>query len=223
MLEAAALMKRYNGVVALDHLDLVVRPGEVFCLLGANGAGKTTTVMALAGHLPAAAGTVELEGSAVTSSMDARARAGVAVLTQERCVFMGLSVRDNLRLGRGTLDDALSVFPELEPHLHRPTGLLSGGQQQMLAVARVLAARPRVLLADELSAGLAPLIVERLLDAVSAAAARTGMAVVLVEQHVAQALEYADTAAVLQRGRVRVQDSAASLAERSEEIAGLYL
>jgi branched-chain amino acid transport system ATP-binding protein len=223
VLRAVGITTGFGAVPYVRGLDLEVRPGEVLALLGANGAGKTTTLMALAGHLRLVEGHVELEGEVLQHGMDDRARKGVAVVTQERCVFMGLSVRDNLRLGRGSIEDALALFPELEPHLQRQVGLLSGGQQQILAVARALASKPKVLLADEISLGLAPLIVERLLAAVAEAARTMGMAVVLVEQHVQQALAYADRGVVLQRGRLQLESTSADLLVRKDEVAALYL
>ncbi|MCU1373012.1 MAG: putative branched-chain amino acid transporter ATP-binding protein [Actinomycetia bacterium] len=223
VLRAVGITTGFGAVPYVRGLDLEVAAGEVLALLGANGAGKTTTLMALAGHLRLVEGHVELDGEVQQHGMDERARKGVAVVTQERCVFMGLSVRDNLRLGRGSIEDALALFPELEPHLHRHVGLLSGGQQQILAVARALAGRPKVLLADEISLGLAPLIVERLLAAVADAARTMGMAVVLVEQHVQQALSYADRGVILQRGRLQLESTSADLLRRKDEVAALYL
>jgi branched-chain amino acid transport system ATP-binding protein len=134
-----------------------------------------------------------------------------------------LSTRDNLRVGNVNLDDALALFPELERRLDVRGGLLSGGEQQMLSLARALARKPRVLLADELSMGLAPLIVERLLQAVRDAADQQGTAVLLVEQHVRKALRFADRAYVMRRGRLELSGTAAEMRDRIGEIEEHYL
>ena len=139
-------------------------------LLGANGAGKTTTLLTLAGELPPLQGQVAFDGIVTKAPLYKRARNGLTFVTEEKSVFMGLSTRDNLRVAGVDMDEALTLFPELERRLHVRGGLLSGGEQQMLTLARALARKPRVLLADELSMGLAPLVVKRLLEAVRAAA-----------------------------------------------------
>lgn len=222
VLEARGLTAGYGGGPAVNDIDLVVREGEVVTLLGANGAGKTTTLLTLAGELTPMAGTVVVDGDSRRRRLHHRARHGLGLLTEERCVFMQLTGWQNLKLGRGRPDEALTRFPELEPHLDKKAGLLSGGQQQMLALARVLAAKPRVLLADELSLGLAPLVVERLLRAVREAADE-GVAVVLVEQHVRQALAVADTVHVLRRGRIVLSGAAADLRADPEALSKHYL
>jgi len=212
----------YGGTPAIHGVDLEARAGEVVALLGANGAGKTTTLLALAGELLPIAGTVVFHGDARRRRLHQRARRGLGFLTEERCVFMQLTGWQNLKLGRGRPDKALALFPELEEHLDKKVGLLSGGQQQMLALGRVLASGPRVLLADELSLGLAPMVVERLLTAVRAAA-DDGVAVILVEQHVRQALAVADRVHVLRRGRIVMSGDAADLRGDADSIAAHYL
>jgi sulfate-transporting ATPase len=151
-----------------------------------------------------------------------RARRGLGVVSQERAVLMDLTTRENPRVSRGDLRRALELFPELEPHLDRRVGLLSGGQQQMLALARCLARRCRVLLVDELSLGLAPMIVDRLLRAVRAAADE-GMAVLLVEQHIHKALQVADRVLVMTRGTVALEGRASELVARLDDIQDAYL
>ncbi|HWI71354.1 MAG TPA: ATP-binding cassette domain-containing protein [Baekduia sp.] len=222
LLEARGLSAGYGGRAAVRELDLHVAPGEVVALLGANGAGKTTTILTLAGELEPLAGEVHWRGEARKASLTSRARTGLSLITEERSVFMGLTVAENLRLGRGAPDAALELFPELEEHLARRVGLLSGGQQQILAVARALAARPEVLLADELSLGLAPLVVQRLLAAVRKAADE-GVGVLLVEQQVRKALEIADRVCVLQRGRLVLQGTSEELRGRMDEVEQSYL
>lgn len=218
----SGLTAGYGGTPAVTDLDLEVEEGEVLALLGANGAGKTTTLLALAGELAPMTGEVEILGDGRHRRLHQRARAGVGFLTEERCVFMQLSGWDNLKLGRGKPERALELFPELEPHLGKPAGLLSGGQQQMLALGRIIAGEPRVLLADELSLGLAPQVVQRLLAALRAAA-DSGVAVVLVEQHVQQALEIADHGCVLRRGRAVLSGSASELQRDMSSISSHYL
>ena len=222
VVSARGLTAGYGGTPAVHDLDLDVRAGEVVALLGANGAGKTTTLLTLAGEIHPISGTVSVHDDDRPRRLHQRARKGLGFLTEERCVFMELTGWQNLKIGRGRPERALELFPELEEHLDKRVGLLSGGQQQMLALGRVLAAEPRVLLADELSLGLAPMVVERLLAAVRAAA-DTGVAVVLVEQHVRQALAVADRVHVLRRGRVVMSGDAADLRDDAEGIAAHYL
>jgi branched-chain amino acid transport system ATP-binding protein len=221
-LEARGVSVGYGPLAVVHDLDLHVMRGEVVALLGSNGAGKTTVVRALAGELPLLAGQVWLNGAVTTAPLHRRARAGLRLITEERSVFMNLSAADNLRLGGRDRTRALELFPELERLMKRKTGLLSGGEQQILTLARALAADPMVLLADELSLGLAPLVVERLLAAVRAAADR-GTAVLLVEQHVLNALEVADRAYVLNHGAVALEGATADLRGRIGEIEDTYL
>ena len=223
VIEARGLSAGYGPQPVVHDVDLAVRPGEVVALLGPNGAGKTTTMLALSGELPLLAGEVLLDGVATKASLYRRARQGLMFVTEEKSVFMGLSTRDNLRVAQVAPDDALGLFPELEKRLGVRGGLLSGGEQQMLTLARALSRKPRVLLADELSMGLAPLIVKRLLEAVRTAADEVGTAVLLVEQHARKALEYADRAYVMRRGRIELSGPAAEMRSRIGEIEDHYL
>ena len=223
LLEAVDLSAGYGSLAAVRNLSLHVGAGEIVALLGANGAGKTTTILTLSGELPPIGGEVRWLGEPATRPLHVRARQGLSLVTEEKSVFMGLSVAENLRLGRGDPALALELFPELGDHLDRRCGLLSGGQQQMLTLARALAGRPRVLLADELSLGLAPILVGRLLEAVRRAVDTQGTGVLLVEQHVRQALRWADRICVLQRGTLVLEDTASSARGRIEEIERSYL
>ncbi|MET0726741.1 MAG: ABC transporter ATP-binding protein [Acidimicrobiales bacterium] len=221
MLDVRELTAGYGDVPVLRSIDLHVGAGELVALLGPNGAGKTTTMLALGGVLPST-GDVRFEDRPLTGPLHRRARRGLGLITEERAVFRQLSTRTNLALGAGGVDGALALFPELERLLGRKAGLLSGGEQQILVLARALAARPRLLLVDELSLGLAPLIVRRLLNALRQAASE-GTGVLLVEQHARQALEFADRAYVLLRGAIELEGTGAELRSRLGDIERTYL
>ena len=223
VIEARSVSSGYSGQPVIRDVDLEVEAGEVVCLLGSNGAGKTTTLLAMSGELPLLSGEVLLDGKPTKAPLFRRARAGMAYVTEERSVFKGLSARDNLRCGGVSASEVLAFFPELERCLDTRGGLLSGGEQQMLSVGRALARKPRLLLADELSLGLAPIIVDRLLQAVRTAATDRGMAVLLVEQHARKALRYADRVYVMRRGRIEMALGAQDASRRISEIEAVYL
>jgi branched-chain amino acid transport system ATP-binding protein len=213
----------YAGQPVVHDLSFDVMPGEVLCLLGPNGAGKTTTMLALAGELPLISGEVEFVGVKKNEPLYKRARNGMAFVTEERSIFKAMSLRDNLRIGGVSVDEAVALFPELGTRLGVRGGLLSGGEQQMLTLARALGRRPRLLLADELSLGLAPLVVDRLLAAVRKAADEQGTAVIMVEQHAHKALRYTDRAIVIRRGRVGLELTGEQARERIGEVESAYL
>jgi branched-chain amino acid transport system ATP-binding protein len=224
------LFAGYRGVPVVRELNLEVRPGEVVALLGPNGAGKTTTLETIAGLHRPISGAVELSGESIGGKPAyVLAQRSLALVPEGRALFPGLTVREHLRLaaGRGQLagreEELLEMLPELRKCLGRKAGLLSGGEQQMLAVGRALVTRPRLLLVDEMSLGLAPVIVERLLPILRRAADELGSSVLFVEQHVALALEISDRAYVLAHGRIRLEGPAAELRERRELLAASYL
>ena len=223
LIECVGLSAGYGSMAVVRDLDLHVAAGEVVALLGANGAGKTTTLLTLAGELPPIAGEVRLHGEPTTAPMHVRCRQGLSFLTEERSVIMGLTARENLRLADVDPAVAAELFPALGPVMARTAGLLSGGEQQMLSLARALGRDPRVLLADELSLGLAPIVVDRLLTSVREAADRKGIGVLLVEQHVRQALRFADRVYVLERGRVSLSGPVAEVEDQIQEIEAAYL
>jgi branched-chain amino acid transport system ATP-binding protein len=223
VLSAREVSTGYAGQPVVHDLTFDVEPGQIVCLLGPNGAGKTTTMLALSGELPLISGEIAVDGKATKDPLHKRARAGMSYVTEERSVFKGMSTRDNLRVGGCDPDEAVKLFPELEKRMTVRGGLLSGGEQQMLTLARALARKPRVLLADELSLGLAPLIVDRLLQAVRRAADEDGTGVVMVEQHAHKALKYADRAIVMRRGRVELDLSGEEARKRIGDVEQAYL
>ena len=229
LLRLTGLDAGYEGVAVVRGLDLEVRPGEVVALLGPNGAGKTTTLLTVSGLLAPIGGTIDILGGGPPSTRRPQevARRGVAHVPEHRALFYDLTVRENLRLGtahgRVALDRVLDYFPALAPMLDRKAGLLSGGEQQMLALGRALASEPRLLMVDEMSLGLAPIIVERLLPVLRRVVTDTGAGVLLVEQHVHLALEVADRAYVLNHGTVVASGAADDLAEQAELLEASYL
>jgi branched-chain amino acid transport system ATP-binding protein len=228
LLELRGIHAAYDRITVLYGLDLSVGAGEVVALLGPNGAGKTTALRVAAGVHPVASGSLLLGGRDVTAAQPRDlARAGVCLIPEGRGVFPNLSVRENLLMmtftgrSRAEIEEiAFARFPVLARRASQAAGTLSGGEQQMLALARGLATDPAVLLLDELSTGLAPLVVGRLYDQV-AEIARRGVAVLVVEQFAATVLGIADHAAVLVRGRV--ERAGRPDRELRDELAALYL
>ncbi|GLX11160.1 ATP-binding cassette domain-containing protein [Microbispora sp. NBRC 16548] len=223
ILKADGISAGYHNHPVVHDFTLSVEPGQMTAILGPNGAGKTTTLLTLAGVLKPLAGSVEMYGKAAPKSLHARAREGLAFISETRSVFMELTTLENLKVGQCDVARALDIFPELEPLLPKPAGLLSGGEQQMLTLVRALTRGPKILLIDELSLGLAPKVVERLLDEVRRAADEAGIAVVLVEQHINQALSRVDDAIVLRRGRVSLSGRAEELRNQTSKIQDAYL
>jgi branched-chain amino acid transport system ATP-binding protein len=213
------------GLPVVRGASLRVEPGGVSVLLGANGAGKTTLLEALSGVTPHAGGRIELDGGAIEGlSRVVRARRGLAHVEQGRTVFRTLTTNENLRAAGRDADTApaYALFPELERRKNVRGGLLSGGEQQMLVIARALLTRPKAIMIDEMSAGLAPVVVGRLMAAVRKLADR-GLAVLLVEQFAALALSVGNRAYVLRRGRIVYDGACPALSQSPDLLHRLYL
>lgn len=218
----------YAGAEVIRKISITVGTGEVVALFGPNGAGKTTTLRVISGTIRASRGTVSYFGADLAKqSPTLRARAGIAHVPEGRGIFYGLTVAEHFRLGyRGEhIDPAIvyEYFPALEPLKDRRAGLLSGGEQQMLAVGRALGRRPKLLLLDELSLGLAPLLVERLLPVVRTYARDSGCAVLLVEQHVQLATEIADRCYVLSHGDIVLHETGERLIKEPSLLVASYV
>jgi branched-chain amino acid transport system ATP-binding protein len=227
VLEVDGLAAGYVGSPVVRDLGFALAPGQVLALLGPNGAGKTTALLAISGLLGRSAGSVTVAGSTIASGKPrATAKAGLAFVPDDRALFRTLTVMDNLRLAcrsKQDVDRTLDLFPRLTERLNVAAGLLSGGEQQMLAIGRALVQQPKVLLIDELSMGLAPVIVQSLLPIIRQVADETGTAVVLVEQHVRLALGIADEAIVLAHGSAVLTGPASDLLAHPERVEAAYL
>jgi branched-chain amino acid transport system ATP-binding protein len=227
VLELEGVSCGHGPSVVVRDLDLHVDHGEVVALLGANGAGKTTTLLTIAGVLPPAGGQIRFLGERIERWPAPRvARHGAVLVPDDRGLFPKLTVRENLVLSstrKGGDDDPLALFPELQGRLSTPAGLLSGGQQQMLAIARALQRSPKLLLVDELSFGLAPVIVQRLVPVLRRVADEMGTAVLLVEQHVHLGLAIAERAYVLSHGTLALAAPASELRENIALLQASYL
>jgi len=210
MLEIAGLTSGYGEGVVVRNVDIAVAPGEIVVLLGKNGMGKSTLLKTIMGFLPARDGSVRLEGQEVTRDAPHRiARRAIAYTPQEQAIFQDLTVADNLRLALARLDwfdeefeRVCGTFPFLRERTRQRAGTLSGGEQKMLLIARALMSRPKLMLVDEITEGLQPSIIERLSETLLGERARTGVAMLLVEQNIGFALEVADRWAVLKLGEI---------------------
>jgi len=220
MLELDDLRVYYGNIRALDGVSLRIARGELVALIGSNGAGKSTTLKTISGLIRPAGGSITFEGRDITrASTDLIVELGISHCPEGRRIFGGLTVRENLLLGgisrpmaevRPDLERTLDLFPLLRERLSQQGGTLSGGEQQMLAIGRALMSRPRLLLLDEPSLGLAPIMVERIFEII-ADLKRQGLTILLVEQNVHHALDVADRAYVLESGRVNLEGPALTL------------
>ena len=232
MLELTDVHVRYGSIRALQGVSITVASGELVALIGSNGAGKTTTLRTISGLLRPAAGAITFEGIDITSaSTDRIVRLGISQCPEGRRIFGGLTVAENLRIGAVAQADkaaaaedremVLALFPLLKERLGQAGGTLSGGEQQMLAIARALMSRPRLLLLDEPSLGLAPLMVERIFETITKLKA-AGRTILLVEQNVHHALDVADRAYVMETGRITLEGTAQTLL-RDPKVEQSYL
>jgi branched-chain amino acid transport system ATP-binding protein len=232
MLELADLHVRYGNIRALQGVSLTVARGELVALIGSNGAGKTTVLRTISGLLRPTDGTIAFEGSDISrASTDRIVGLGISHCPEGRRIFGSLSVRENLRLGAvaqrdkqaagDDLEMVLALFPLLKERIGQAGGTLSGGEQQMLAIGRALMSRPRLLLLDEPSLGLAPLMVERIFATIAQLKAQ-GRTILLVEQNVHHALDIADRAYVLETGRITLEGPADVL-RRNPKVEQSYL
>jgi branched-chain amino acid transport system ATP-binding protein len=225
-LALGGIVAGYGDTVVLEGLDLTLAAGEQVGILGRNGVGKTTLIDTIMGHTRLRAGTLRLHGEDIARQPPwRRARAGLGYVPQEREIFRSLSVHEHLaialRAGPWTIERAFATFPALAERRRHQGDALSGGEQQMLAIARALVGNPSVLLMDEPTEGLAPIIVEQLAATIKALGEDQGMAIVLVEQHADLALEFAPRSIVMDRGRIVYDGASATLAQDRERLQSL--
>ena len=217
LLELQSVRVRYGQIEAVKGIDLELHPGELVSLIGANGAGKTTTLNTIAGVLPVAEGEVRYRGDSIVRLPSyERLRAGIALVPEGRGIFTRLTVEENLRMGAysrkdsseidADMDQVFTMLPRIRERLSQVAGTLSGGEQQMLAIGRALLSRPRVLLLDEPSMGLAPLVVEKIFEVIQTVL-KQGMTILLVEQNAHIALEFSHRAYVMESGRITLSGS----------------
>jgi branched-chain amino acid transport system ATP-binding protein len=220
LLEVSALQVSYGGIKAVKGIDLIVRDGELVTLIGANGAGKTTTLKALSGLLRPSAGRIRYDGRDITGlPAHELVQHGLALVPEGRGIFGRLTIAENLAMGAYTRTDrevtadyerAYTLFPRLAERRRQLAGTLSGGEQQMLAIARALMSRPKLLLLDEPSMGLAPLMVQKIFETIKAVAAE-GVTLLLVEQNAKLALELCNRGYVMESGTITLADEASAL------------
>jgi branched-chain amino acid transport system ATP-binding protein len=224
LLSISDLTTGYGKMPVVWDVNLTVGAGEIVALLGPNGAGKTTVLLTVGGFLTPMSGSVQLNGESIVGIAPFRLpKHGLSMVTDDRALLPSLTVKESLALVRDKRSDPLELFPELKPLLSRRAGLLSGGEQQMLALARALCSKPKLILLDELSLGLAPLIVERCLAALKQAATEWGVGVLLVEQNVTEALSVATKGYVMAHGRLVLEADADTLRASPELIEASYL
>jgi branched-chain amino acid transport system ATP-binding protein len=225
-LEVRGLTAGHGDTIVLEGLEVALGASECLSVLGRNGVGKTTLIDTIMGHTRVRAGAIRLAGRDIVRWPPwRRARAGIGYVPQEREIFPSLTVREHLRIaarsGPWTIERAFGAFPALAERRHHRGDALSGGEQQMLAIARALVGNPRLLLMDEPTEGLAPIVVEQLTETIKELGRDQGIAIVLVEQHAELALEFAPRSIVMDRGRIVYDGPSAALARDPERLQGL--
>ena len=230
ILEIKGLVVSYGGIEAVKGIDLTVEQGKIVTLIGSNGAGKSTTLKTIAGLVKPKSGSITFQGEPLLGkSTDQIVSRGVTLVPEGRCVFPNLTVEENLRIGaylrkesiRDDLDRVYALFPRLKEREWQMAGTLSGGEQQMLAVGRALMAKPQLVMMDEPSLGLAPIVVRGIFDIIREINAQ-GITVLLIEQNANMALKIADQASVMQTGTITMSGTGRELAE-NEEVKAAYL
>lgn len=233
LLKVDKISTYYGNIQALREISLSVEEGEIVTLIGANGAGKTTTLMSICGITPVRSGSVILDGEDITHlSPNSIVELGIAQVPEGRRIFPQLSVTENLEMGaflrkdkpgiKADMDEVFTLFPRLAERRHQAGGTLSGGEQQMLAISRALMQRPRILLLDEPSLGLAPIFVQHIFEIIKKINEERKTTIFLVEQNAHMALKIADKGYVLQNGRIKIEDTAENLLA-NEEVRKAYL
>lgn len=221
LLQLVDLQISYGGIQAVKGIDLELFRGELVCLIGANGAGKTTTLNAIAGVLPLTGGEIRYNGARINAvPAHKRLRQGIALVPEGRGIFTRLTVEENLRMGaysrkdqdgiEADLEKVYTMLPRVKERLPQVAGTLSGGEQQMVAIGRALLSRPKLLLLDEPSMGLAPLVVEKIFEVVQSVA-KEGVTILLVEQNANLALEFSQRGYVMESGKITLTGSGATL------------
>lgn len=221
MLDVSELVVHYGGICALDRVSLHVEQGEIVSVIGANGAGKSTLMRTVCAVKPFTSGTVKLKGQLLKKEASQVVRDGLTLVPEGRRIFAPLTVRENLLLGAytrtdpketaATMEEIFKLFPRLQERIHQRGGTLSGGEQQMLAVGRALMSKPQILLLDEPSLGLAPIVIDSMFDTIRRLNRDFGLTILIVEQNATLALETCDRAYVLETGRIRMEGRGADL------------
>jgi branched-chain amino acid transport system ATP-binding protein len=232
MLEVSELVVHYGGICALDHVSLHVAEGEIVSVIGANGAGKSTLMRTICAVKAFTSGTIKFKGELLKKDPSQVVRDGMTLVPEGRRIFAPLSVHENLMLGaytrtdkKGiieTMEETFQLFPRLKERLYQRGGTLSGGEQQMLAVSRALMSRPQILLLDEPSLGLAPIVIDNMFETIRRLNRELGLTILVVEQNATLALEMCDRAYVLETGKIRMEGRGAELLH-DERVMESYL
>jgi branched-chain amino acid transport system ATP-binding protein len=232
MLEVSELVVHYGGICALDHVSLHVDQGEIVSVIGANGAGKSTLMRSICAVKPFTSGSIHFKSQALKKDPSHVVRDGMTMVPEGRRIFAPLSVHENLLLGAYTRTDKKEIgetmaeifklFPRLQERLHQRGGTLSGGEQQMLAVGRALMSKPQILLLDEPSLGLAPIVIDNMFETIQRLNHELGLTILIVEQNATLALEMCDRAYVLETGKIRMEGRGSDLLH-DERVMESYL